>query len=529
MVFFGMRDHGESNPLPPNALGMGETKPPVDGERNADELAHEQSLSEGKGLSDTDATSRDEAAMDPPHPEDVSWEAMVPMDRLGQVEGEGPSSSSPQPRVNSITGADGDSIEPPPVVAVPKTDGSPESKANESKENETGELVAATPRADRPDALMQSVLLLVTMLIMLAAARFAVPRIVEEIRYAWHRGELRAEYETGVDGLRNVSLDVLSDAYQMVTASVGPSVVHIDVQREMPEIDEHLMALLPSGQSPNADQGSGVIVDPEGYILTNRHVIADGNDITVTLSDGREVDAVVVGADKMTDLAVLKINADRLFSIPWGDSDLCRVGSPVWAVGSPFGLDRTVTFGILSGKHRVVRAGNQHGAHAQYQDFMQSDVAVNPGNSGGPLVDSRGTLVGINTAIVGDTYQGVSFSIPSNIARQVYDQLLDRGHVERGWLGVSLLEVAQDQVIGDDLRLRGALVSEVLDPRSPAGRAGLQSGDIIRFVGREGVADVGHLMRLIGNAMKGTEIDLGVVRGSTAMRIPVVLGARPGP
>ncbi len=313
-------------------------------------------------------------------------------------------------------------------------------------------------------------MLLATMAVMLVAARYAVPRIVEEIRYAWHRGELRAEYESGTEGLRNVSLDALSEAYQMVTAAVGPSVVHIDVQRR-PQIDEASMSRLLSNRTmPMSDQGSGVVVDSTGYVLTNRHVIADGEDITITLSDGRRAPAIVVGMDELTDLAVLRVDADRLMPITWGDSDRCKVGAPVWAVGSPFGLDRTITFGILSGKHRMVRTSNQ------YQDFMQSDVAVNPGNSGGPLVDARGTLVGINTAIVGDTYQGVSFSIPSNVAKQVYERLRTTGRVERGWLGVALSEVVDEQLVGDNPRVRGAMVSGLTDPEFSSGDRRLGNG-----------------------------------------------------
>ncbi|MGI9473825.1 MAG: S1C family serine protease, partial [Rubripirellula sp.] len=233
----------------------------------------------------------------------------------------------------------------------------------------------------RPDPITQSLMLLATMTLMLAAARFVVPRVVEEIRYAWYRGELRAEYESGTEGLRNVSLDALSEAYQMVTSAVGPSVVHIDIQQRPAIAGAGALQLRSKSMFQGSDQGSGIVVDQEGYILTNRHVILDGEDINVTLSDGRRVAAVVVGADALTDLALLKVDAEGLMPIAWGDSDRCRVGSPVWAVGSPFGLDRTVTFGILSGKHRKIRASTQ------YQDFMQSDVAVNPGNSGGPLVD----------------------------------------------------------------------------------------------------------------------------------------------
>ncbi|MEM9646756.1 MAG: trypsin-like peptidase domain-containing protein, partial [Planctomycetota bacterium] len=369
-----------------------------------------------------------------------------------------------------------------------------------------------------PGPVVQSLMLLITMGVMLLAARFAIPPIVEEIRYSWHRGELRAEYEMGTEGLKNVSLDALSEAYQMVTAAVGPSVVHIEVERKTnlkgaPLLSAHLI--------PPSDQGSGVVVDKSGYILTNRHVVADGDDITVTLSDGRRIKAAVIGTDALTDLAVLKVDVENLMPIVWGDSDRCKVGSPVWAVGSPFGLDRTVTFGILSGKHRKVRASTQ------YQDFMQSDVAVNPGNSGGPLVDARGTLVGINTAIVGDTYQGVSFSIPSSVAQKVYHRLRATGRMERGWLGVALSEVPDELLIGENQRMRGALVTGIADPQSPAARAGVQVDDIIVGANGEPIRDMGHLMRIIGNAAADTVVPLQVARKNEELTIQVRLNARP--
>jgi serine protease Do len=406
--------------------------------------------------------------------------------------------------------------------AVRPTD--PAAAATASSEDQK---TARRRRSRRPDPVTQSLMLLATMGVMLVAARFAVPRIVEEIRFAWHRGELRAEYELGTAGLQNVSLDALSQAYQMVSSAVGPTVVHIDVQRR-PLMDPAIMAqMLSSGVGPRktfalpaSDQGSGVVVDSDGYVLTNRHVIADGEDITVTLSDGRRVPAVVVGTDGPTDLAVLKIDADRLMPIHWGDSDRCKVGSPVWAVGSPFGLDRTVTFGIISGKHRKVRASTQ------YQDFMQSDVAVNPGNSGGPLVDSRGTLVGINTAIVGDTYQGVSFSIPSNVAKQVYRRLRATGRVERGYLGVGLTEVTDHQLVGDDPRVRGAMVSG-LASHSPAGIAGLKMGDLVLSVDGNPVRGMGHLMRMIGDLVAGSTVNLMIHRDAETREMRVVLGSRP--
>jgi len=376
------------------------------------------------------------------------------------------------------------------------------------------------------NALGQAVFFLLAMGTMLAAARFAMPTIVEEIRYAWHRGELRAKYEGSADGLRNVSLSALSDAYQMVTDRVGPSVVHIDVRRSeqesTPDVARFLSGIGPEDPVPFSDQGSGVVVDAEGYILTNRHVIADGNMIMVGLSDGRRVVARVVGTDKLTDIAVLKVEASNLMPIGWGDSDGCNVGSPVWAIGSPFGLDQTVTFGILSGKHRMVKASTR------YQDFMQSDVAVNPGNSGGPLVDINGNLVGINTAIVGDTYRGVSFSIPSNVVQEVYNRLKQSGRYERGWLGVVLAKDVPDELfVGENHRERGAMIAAIAGKESPAAIAGLLAGDVVQRVNKETIKDVGHLMRKVADLSPGTKIDMDVRRDDQSLEFQVVIGARP--
>lgn len=389
------------------------------------------------------------------------------------------------------------------------------------------------PVAHRPEeqrrpsgasALGQSLFFLFAMAAMLAAARFVMPGIVEEARYAWHRGELRAQYEASGDGLKNVSLGALSDAYQMVTQHVGPSVVHIEVQRDA-ESSREIARLLSASQResyiPLADQGSGVVVDADGYVLTNYHVIAEGNRIVVGLSDGRRAAATVVGVDALTDLALLKVDADRLFPIQWGDSDRSQVGSPVWAVGSPFGLDRTVTFGILSGKHRVVKASTR------YQDFMQSDAAINPGNSGGPLVDASGKLIGINTAIVGDTFRGVSFSIPSNVAKAVYERLRADGRFDRGYLGTQLADVPDELVVGGDLRVRGAMVTGLAGPESPAARGGTKPGDIILRLDDQPIKDVDHLFRVVGNLAIDTPITLDVRRGDETIRLKVTIGARP--
>ncbi len=369
-------------------------------------------------------------------------------------------------------------------------------------------------------SLIQSVMLLATMTAMLYLAQSMVPRVVEEIRYGWHRGQLRSERELGIEGLQNVSLDSLSAACQMVSQTVGPSVVHIDVDH--PDIDLGLLGVHRS----RSDQGSGVVVDTAGHILTNRHVIGDNSLVRVTLSDGRQVDGVVVGEDPLTDLAVLHVDADRLMPIRWGDSDALQVGALVWAVGSPFGLDRTVTFGILSGKHRQTEIG-RHGASQGLQDFMQSDVAVNPGNSGGPLVDARGTLVGINTAIIGETYRGVSFSIPSVIARGVYEQLIARGRVDRGYLSVKPMDVPDELHQGDDPRVRGCLIAETPGSGGPAGRAGIAEGDIITHIAGVPVVDAAHLMRLIAQSPVDQPLAIQLRRGDQSIDVTVQLTTRP--
>lgn len=360
---------------------------------------------------------------------------------------------------------------------------------------------------------------LAVLIILLLLFRFLVPRIIEESRYSWYRGELRARYEASGDGLKNVSLNTLSEAYQMLTQYVGPSVVHIDVVREGTTDDElrkFLNSIPVEKWGLVSDQGSGVVIDGSGYIITNLHVIAGATDITIALSDGRRCPGLVVGVDSLTDLALLKIDADRLIPISWGDSDECRVGTPVWAIGSPFGLDQTVTFGILSGKNRLVRASSR------YQDFMQSDAAINPGNSGGPLVNSSGQLIGINTAIVGDTFRGVSFSIPSNIVREVCGRLQTSGRFVRGWLGLSL-----EELVSIDSSRNGAVVSSLVGTDSPAAKAGILPGDIIRKIDGEEIKNVGHLMRLAASKEIGSQTKLEIERSGKVLLVDIVVGERP--
>jgi serine protease Do len=270
--------------------------------------------------------------------------------------------------------------------------------------------------------------------------------------------------------------------------------------------------------------GSGVIVSPEGYILTNNHVVDGATDVRVTLSDKREFKARVVGTDPKTDLAVLKIDASNLPSVVIGDSDKVQVGDYALAVGNPFGLGGTVTMGIISATGR----GNL--GIEDYEDFIQTDAPINPGNSGGALVNDRGDLIGINTAILAngsEGNQGIGFAIPVSIARNVTDQILRNGKVVRAYLGVmsegvtpALAKAFHENGVG------GALVSQV-SPDSPALRAGIEKGDIILSVNGKPIGDSPQLAMTISLMQPGTEVNLKVLRDGTEREVSARLAEMP--
>src|SRR5437763_44625 len=228
---------------------------------------------------------------------------------------------------------------------------------------------------------------------LLLAISYLVPYIAEQTQYAITRGKQRAEHDFAREHIGESPIGELSRAYQMVSQVVGPSVVHINTLGT--EAGFPPLAARTRSRVPTEGQGSGIIMESSGYILTNNHVIKGASDIQVSLSDGQKVKATIVGCDRAADLAVLKIEANELVPAAFGDSESVETGALVWAVGSPFGLERTITSGILSAKHRSL-------ATNPTMEFLQTDAAVNPGNSGGPLVDASGKVIGINTAIVGD-------------------------------------------------------------------------------------------------------------------------------
>ena len=370
---------------------------------------------------------------------------------------------------------------------------------------------------------------LLTPVFCLIIAIFLGPTIVEKYHHAAERGRQEAKYEVAKEALRVAGsskspLKSLSIYYQMVSEAIGPSVVHIKTLIQAPKrrpLDEQQDRFDFYQNFESQGQGSGVIVADEGYIVTNYHVVKASNDIRVTLSTDEEVAAELIGFDEPTDIAVLKIEASDLISAEWADSDTVSVGSLVWAVGSPFGLKQSVTTGVLSAKHR--NTGHP------YQDFLQTDAAVNPGNSGGPLVDERGRVVGINTAIVGKSYQGICFAIPSNVARQVYEQIRSKGKVSRGWLGIRMDPVTPERAeqIGM-VGLKGVVVTDMLERLpSPARQAGVRVGDIVVKWNDQEIDNPTTLLRAVALTDVGSEANVVLIRDGGRMELTVAVGERP--
>ncbi|HEU5077578.1 MAG TPA: DegQ family serine endoprotease [Opitutaceae bacterium] len=266
--------------------------------------------------------------------------------------------------------------------------------------------------------------------------------------------------------------------------------------------------------------GSGVIVSSDGYILTNNHVVHDADTIKVTLADQRELDAKVVGTDPQSDLAVIKVDAKDLPAIVFADSTKVEVGDRVLAIGNPFGLGQTVTSGMVSGLSRANMG-------LDYEDFIQTDAAINPGNSGGALVDIKGRLVGINTAILSRSggFQGIGFAIPSTMAKNVMQQLVETGKVIRGYMGVAVQDVNAELASAFKLQdsTRGALVAEVV-PDSPAAKAGLKSGDVITELNGDKVADARRLRLAVAQIAPGKEVTLKVIRDNKPIDVKLTVG-----
>ena len=326
-----------------------------------------------------------------------------------------------------------------------------------------------------------------------------------------------------------------SRAFSEIASSISPSVVNISTTKIMkreavPLLDDpfsEFFSPLRDFKMPKKwkeqSLGSGVIISQDGYIITNNHVVEQGDEIRVTLFDKRSFKAKLIGADNKTDVAIVKIDAENLYSVQWGDSDRLQVGEFVLAIGNPYGLNHTVTMGIISA------VGRANVGIADYEDFIQTDAAINPGNSGGPLVNTKGELIGINTAIFSRSggYQGIGFAVPSNMARLVMDQLIRKGKVTRGWLGVTIQEITPELSQKFGLKsAKGALIGDVAKG-SPAEKAGIMRGDIILEFNGKKVSDVGNLRNMVAQSKVGAQIPLTILRSGKEYALQVTTSELP--
>ncbi|HPQ39981.1 MAG TPA: Do family serine endopeptidase [bacterium] len=274
--------------------------------------------------------------------------------------------------------------------------------------------------------------------------------------------------------------------------------------------------------------GSGVIIDPEGYILTNNHVIDDVDQITVTLLDGDTLEAEVIGTDSETDVALIKVKTDKeLSAIPIGNSEILTAGDWVMAIGNPFGFGHTVTVGVVSATRRSMVMPRDE---LPYQDFIQTDASINPGNSGGPLLDVHGRLIGINTVIASRTGQsaGIGFAIPVNLIKPLLGDLKEKGAVTRGWLGVTIQSVNADLAEAMNLgTTEGALIAEIVED-GPADKAGIQTGDVIVSFNGTAIRDSSHLSQIVAAAPVDEKAKIELIRDGKKKQLTLTVGMRPG-
>ncbi|HKV81431.1 MAG TPA: Do family serine endopeptidase [Candidatus Sulfotelmatobacter sp.] len=341
------------------------------------------------------------------------------------------------------------------------------------------------------------------------------------------------------------ALLALDHAMETLAARVTPAVVNVTVTSRTktdmtadklpPDIQRFFGQSSPFGgfqffgpgihMQPQIEHGngSGVIISPDGYIVTNNHVVDGAMDIRVTTSDRRVLKAKLVGTDPLTDLAVLKVDANNLPSVPWGDSKDVRPGQTVLAFGNPYGFRFTVTRGIVSAVNRPNPDGDAH----KPGEFIQTDAAINPGNSGGALVDARGEVVGINTFLISPsgTFSGMGFAIPSQIAKPTVETLIRYGKVSHGHIGIGVADVTPENAkFFDESNPTGAVVTQV-EPDSPGAKSGLQIGDVITEIDGQKVSDAGELQVVVGQKQPETRITLALLRNGKSMSVPVTLEA----
>jgi serine protease DegQ len=370
----------------------------------------------------------------------------------------------------------------------------------------------ASPSPRSAAALLQTAILALGLVILVAL--IAAPGVMERIQYAKVRGELAAVR----DAAAVRELAPVGKLFTTLARLIGPTVVNVTTTRRLLVLADESVALRGTGSlgATDTEIGSGVIVSADGVIVTNNHVVDEADQIEVTLADGRRFVAQLVGADEKRDLAVLRIDATDLPSASWGNSDSLEVGEMVWAIGNPYGLDRTLTYGIISAVGRRGVVGNTFG------DFLQTDASINPGNSGGPLVDVHGSIMGITTAIAQPGSKGIGFAIPSNTARRVCDEIMLDGSVESGFVGIQ----PEDTPPSSGTVAGAALVRAVI-PNGPADQAGIRAGDLVVAFDGERVAGSTHLSLLILNAEVGGDVVMEIVRGDRKLTFTVRVGQQP--
>jgi serine protease Do len=414
---------------------------------------------------------------------------------------------------------------------TPPNDETPRNDATDTSSTASAQLTLVTSSHTSGDmataAIKYRFARLLTTTVALLAIIFGTPYLVQQIQYSLEYGRVIAKYDAAAIHIDNQSIKSISLASELVSYKVTPSVVHIHTSSTEPASRRSFQQ--PFAQSnlfPSRGQGSGVIVDADGFIITNRHVIQGAEIIFVQLHDKTEQLASVVGVDQLTDLALLKIEPTLMPAIEWSTSPTTNVGTMVWAIGSPFGLERTLTFGIVSATRRTAKVGTV------YQEFLQTDVAINPGNSGGPLVNEHGELVGINTAIVGDAYQGISFAVPAHVVESVYERLKKSGVVSRGWLGLALEDVTAEHLTQRSMSkssmdpVQGTVITSFPQGPSPAKAAGLVAGDILIRFNTTDILDTPHLIQLVGAHQNGEQVVITYIRDGDPQNVSCTLGLR---
>jgi len=331
----------------------------------------------------------------------------------------------------------------------------------------------------------------------------------------------------------------LAGSYSQAVKKAMPSVVNIFTTKKAPDnphqkyLDDPAFRQFfgdqlddPDTQAqPENSLGSGVIVSEQGLILTNNHVVASADEIEIALADGRKMSAKVVGTDPDTDLALIKIEADNLPAITFASSDKLNVGDVVLAIGNPFGVGQTVTQGIISA------LGRNHLGINTFENFIQTDASINPGNSGGALIDTDGSLVGINSAIYSRSggSMGIGFAIPATLARQVMDQIVSQGNVTRGWIGIEAQDITPE--LAESFKLKaaeGALIAGVLK-NSPAEKAGLRAGDVLLTIDNKPIEDTSNMLNLIAALPPNQKATFKIARAEQRLNIAVLIGKRPKP